>query len=171
MSPSRSRRRSILIWVRAVFYSAVLIAAAILEYRVRSALDDPSAFAPPPAATTATATTTSAPEPAGEIEVAFSERRSGFMTEASGTVTRILPDDREGSRHQRFVVLLESGHSLLIAHNVDIAERVPLRRGERVRFRGQYEWNDLGGVVHWTHRDPEGGHDEGWIEYRDERYR
>jgi hypothetical protein len=167
MSRRRGRRESILLAVRVVFFSAVLIAAAILEYRVRSALDDPAAYAPP-AATTAAAS--AAPETVGEIETAYSERRSGFMTEADGTVAKILPDDREGSRHQRFVVDLPSGHSVLIAHNIDLAERIPIRRGERVRFRGQYEWNDLGGVVHWTHRDPEGRHDAGWIEYRDERY-
>jgi hypothetical protein len=167
MNLSRSRRKSILLTVRVVFFSAVLIAAGILEYRVRSALDDPAAYAPP-AAMTAAAIAES--ETAGEIETAYSERRSGFMTEADGTVAKILPDDREGSRHQRFVVDLPSGHSVLIAHNIDLAERIPIRRGERVRFRGQYEWNDLGGVVHWTHRDPEGRHDAGWIEYRDERY-
>ena len=54
MSRRRSRRESILLAVRVVFFSAVLIAAATLEYRVRSALDDPTAY-PPPAATTATA--------------------------------------------------------------------------------------------------------------------
>ena len=156
--------------LRAVFFSAVLIAAAILEYRVRTALDDPAAYPPPAAATATTATALAETEPLGEIEAAYSTRRSGFMTETDGTVAKILPDDREGSRHQRFVVRLASGHSVLIAHNVDLAERVPLRRGERVRFRGQYEWNDLGGVVHWTHHDPEGRHDAGWIEYRDERY-
>jgi hypothetical protein len=167
MSSSRSRRKNIMLSVRAVFFGAVLIAAAILEYRVRTALDDPATF-PAPVATPAAAI--AEPEPVGEIEAAFSERRSGFMTEASGRVAKILPDDREGSRHQRFVVDLPSGHSVLIAHNIDLAERVPLRRGERVRFRGQYEWNDLGGVVHWTHHDPEGRHDAGWIEYRDQRY-
>ena len=168
MSRRRSRRESILLAVRVVFFSAVLIAAATLEYRVRSALDDPAAH-PPPAATTAAATAVRE-ETLGQIEAAFSERRSGFTTEASGTVAKILPDDREGSRHQRFVVRLASGHSVLIAHNVDLAERVPLARGERVQFRGQYEWNELGGVVHWTHHDPEGRHDEGWIEHHGEKY-
>jgi hypothetical protein len=166
MSSNRSRRESSLLAAKVVFFSAVLIAAGVLEYRFRSALDDPAAFTPAetPAATAAL------PKTAGEIEAAYSERRSGFMTEASGTVAKILPDDREGSRQQRFVVRLESGHSLLISHDVELAERVPLRRGERVRFRGEYEWNDLGGVVHRTHRDPEGRHDEGWIETREERY-
>jgi hypothetical protein len=165
MSRRRGKRESILLVIRVVFFVAVLIGAAIVEYRVRSSLDDPTAY-PPPGATAGTP----APEATGEIEAAYSERRSGFTTEANGTVAKILPDDREGSRHQRFVVRLPSGHSVLIAHNIDLAQRIPLARGERVRFRGEYEWSALGGVVHWTHRDPEDRHDEGWIEYRDERY-
>lgn len=167
MNQNRSRRTSILLAVRVLFFSAVLIAAAIVEYRFRSSLDLPTAQ--PPFTTTGTAKPV-VPELLGEIEAASAERRSGFMTEASGTVAKILPDDREGPHHQRFVVRLESGHPVLIAHNIDVAERVPVKRGERVRFRGQYEWNDLGGVVHWTHRDPDGRHDEGWIDHRDERY-
>jgi hypothetical protein len=163
MSPSRSRREKLLLAARVIFFSAVLIGAALIEYRVRTALDDPSTHAPPAGAI-------AAPESTGEIEAAHREERSGFMTEASGTVTSLLPDDREGSRHQRFIVRLESGHTLLIAHNIDLAERVPLRRGDRVRFRGQYEANERGGVVHWTHHDPAGRHDEGWIEHHDQRY-
>ena len=167
MNRSGSRRKSGLLVVRVIFFGAVLIAAAVIEYRVRSSLDDPTAL--PAIAATNTAKT-EIPATLGEIEAASAERRSGFMTEASGTVAKILPDDREGSRHQGFVVRLESGHSVLIAHNIDLAERVPIKRGERVRFRGQYEWNELGGVVHWTHHDPDGRHDEGWIDHRDERY-
>jgi len=164
MSRRRSRRESTLLAARVLFFTAVLVGAAVVEYRVRTALDDPDAYTPP-------AATVAAPAPAAAIESAYREHRSGFMTEASGTVAKILPDDRDGSRHQRFVVRLEGGHSLLVAHNIDLADRVPVSRGDRVRFRGQYEWNDRGGVIHWTHHDPAGRHDEGWIEHRDELYR
>jgi hypothetical protein len=104
-------------------------------------------------------------------EEAFQGRRSGVMVEGVGKVTRILADDREGSRHQRFILLLESGQTLLVSHNIDLAERVPIRPGDRLELRGQYEWNDRGGVVHWTHHDPEGRRNGGWIRLGDREYR
>ncbi len=77
---------------------------------------------------------------------------------------RILADDTEGGRHQRFIVRLASGQTLLVAHNIDVAPRVEdLREGDTVAFRGVYEWSDEGGTIHWTHRDPNGVHAPGWI--------
>lgn len=82
----------------------------------------------------------------------------------TGTVSKMLPDDNDGSRHQRFLVRLPSGHTVLIAHNIDIAPRVnSLREGDQVTFFGQYEWNDKGGVVHWTHHDPQGRYSGGYL--------
>jgi len=86
-------------------------------------------------------------------------------------VKRLLADDHDGSRHQRFILQLGNRDTLLIAHNIDLAERIPLGLGDRVSFRGMYEWNDLGGLVHWTHHDPMGIEDGGWIRYRRKTYR
>ncbi len=109
---------------------------------------------------------------AGHIEQLYEARRSGQMVEARGEVSKLLPDDLDGSRHQRFIVRLDSGHTVLISHNIDLAERVAgLERGDAVLFRGQYEWNERGGVVHWTHHDPGGRRPGGWLEHRGERYR
>lgn len=105
------------------------------------------------------------------IAAAFESRRSGVMVEATAVVTRILADDDEGSRHQRFIVELPSGQTLLIAHNIDLAPRVPIEPGDEVAFRGMYEWNDRGGVVHWTHHDPDGDQVGGWIRHRGREYR
>jgi len=83
-----------------------------------------------------------------------------------GTVIRVLPDDTEGARHQRFLLRLASGDTLLVAHNIDIAPRVaPLRIGDVVEYHGEYAWNPKGGVVHWTHRDPSGVHESGWLRH------
>lgn len=82
-----------------------------------------------------------------------------------------MSDDDEGSRHQRFIVQIAARCTLLIAHNIDLAKRVPVGISDRVRFRGMYEWNDLGGLVHWTHHDPHGVEDGGWIRYRRRTYR
>jgi len=106
------------------------------------------------------------------IEELYASSRSGEVVESEGVVSKVLRDDLEGSRHQRFVVLLSSGHTVLISHNIDLAPRVEgLAVGDPVVFRGQYEWNDKGGVVHWTHHDPDGDRPGGWILHDGNEYR
>ncbi|HZI47891.1 MAG TPA: DUF3465 domain-containing protein [Pyrinomonadaceae bacterium] len=110
-----------------------------------------------------TAASTVEDDPIGR---AFANQTSDIQVEGEGTVSRVLPDDVDGSRHQRFLVQLASGQTLLIAHNIDIASRVNgLEEGDTVRFNGEYVWNEKGGVVHWTHHDPKGRHVSGWIEH------
>ena len=107
----------------------------------------------------------------GVIENAFNARASDINVTGRGTIIKILPDDLEGSRHQRFIVKLASGHTVLIAHNIDLAPRVPdLQSGQPIRFRGDYEWNEKGGLIHWTHHDPKGWHPGGWLEYDGQKY-
>ncbi|MCH9650028.1 MAG: DUF3465 domain-containing protein [Deltaproteobacteria bacterium] len=102
---------------------------------------------------------------------AFREHRSGVVVEASGIVSRKLPDDLEGSRHQKFILRLADGHTVLVSHNIDLSERVPIATGDTVELRGQYEWSDRGGVIHWTHHDPQGHRPGGWILHRERVYR
>lgn len=101
---------------------------------------------------------------------AFAEERSDMLIDIAGEVDRVLSDDLEGSRHQRFILRLADNHTVLVAHNIDLAPRVPLQEGDRVEVRGEYEWNAQGGVIHWTHHDPDGRHLDGWILYNDEYY-
>lgn len=110
---------------------------------------------------------------AGDVLIAeaFRSGRSNVQVGAEGRIVRILSDDNKGSRHQRFLLELESGHSLLIAHNIDLAPRVDdLREGEWLEFYGEYEWNEKGGVIHWTHHDPKGQHLGGWLKYQGRVY-
>lgn len=101
---------------------------------------------------------------------AFTKRDDGEWLEVTGFVRRLLSDDADGSRHQRFIIDIGDRRTLLIAHNIDLATRVPLGMGDRVHVRGMYEWNDLGGLVHWTHHDPQGIEDGGWVRYRRKNY-
>lgn len=106
-----------------------------------------------------------------ELESAFQEQRSGVQTRGEGVVTRILDDDTNGSRHQRFILRLASGRTLLVAHNIDLAPRIAsLSPGDTVAFNGQYEWNEKGGLIHWTHHDPNGQHEAGWLKHNGETY-
>lgn len=98
------------------------------------------------------------------LAAAFRDHARGLQVQGSGTVIKILPDDTEGGRHQRFIIRLASGQTLLVAHNIDIAPRVEgLKAGDTVVFDGVYEWNAEGGTIHWTHHDPGGGHAPGWL--------
>lgn len=97
--------------------------------------------------------------------------RSGSQVRGSGTVDRVLSDDNDGSRHQRFILRLSSGRSVLVAHNIDLAPRIKsISAGDNVSFYGQFESNDRGGVIHWTHKDPQGRHKHGWLEHRGQKY-
>lgn len=105
------------------------------------------------------------------LAAAFEDRESNFQIEGRGIVTKILPDDKEGGRHQRFIVRLGSGQTLLVAHNIDVAPRIsPLREGDTVLFYGEYEWSSKGGVIHWTHHDPDGRHPAGWLKHNGQTY-
>ena len=115
-------------------------------------------------------TSNAQPVPA-QTSVSSEQWRSGQQVSGSGRVVRILSDDNDGSRHQRFILGLSSGQTLLVAHNIDLAPRVSsLSTGDTVKFYGEYEANSKGGVIHWTHHDPQGRHVAGWLEHRGRRY-
>ncbi len=139
--------------MRKTLLASALLALAVVAYLQRAA-------APPPAARpTIESSGTS-------VAAAFERRSRGVKVQAAGTVAAILPDDVEGEPHQRFLVRVDDGPTVLIAHNIDLAPRVsPLRTGDRISFSGEYVWNPKGGLVHWTHRDPAGHHEAGWLKH------
>lgn len=106
-----------------------------------------------------------------QLRSAFERRQSNLQIAGSGTVIRLLSDDLEGGRHQRFILRLRSGQTVLVAHNIDLAPRVAsLRVGDIVAFYGEYEWSEEGGVIHWTHHDPAGRHVAGWLKHKGKTY-
>lgn len=165
---------------RVVFPAIVAILAALAWMSLRQpASDVPSTTqrpAPEPAPQSPPAITPAEPthsaSPSGNALVAklFATRRSNVEVEIDGTVAKTLADDRQGSPHQRFLVRVPGGPTVLVAHNIDIAPRAPVRQDRPIRLRGEYVWNAKGGIVHWTHHDPVGRHANGWIEVDGHRY-
>ena len=102
---------------------------------------------------------------------AFADEESRLQIEGTGTVIRLLDDDNEGSRHQRFIVRLANGQTILVAHNIDLAPRIDsLKVGDEVGFFGEYDWSPKGGTIHWTHHDPQGRHVAGWLTHEGRSY-
>jgi hypothetical protein len=106
------------------------------------------------------------------IKKLFDNEKTDVWVSGKGTVTRVLADDNNGDRHQRFILELSTGQTLLIAHNIDIAPYLEgLEKGDTVSFYGEYYWSDEGGGVHWTHHDPDGSSDGGWLKWNGKTYK
>lgn len=118
------------------------------------------------------ATSTSTKQAAGtESFGGYQERHHQRQISDSGQVIKLLKDDNKGSRHQRFLLRLSNGQTLLVAHNIDLAPYLTqLKVGDTVSFAGEYIWNDKGGVLHWTHHDPKGRHPGGWLKHNGQLY-
>ena len=117
----------------------------------------------PPAAVTADNTA---------AQRAFQRHSDGVELTITGTVERVLSDQTGPSGpHERFIVrLADVSMTVLIEHNLSIAPRVPLAVGEAVVVHGEYIWNDQGGLVHFTHHDPDRSHEGGYVLYAGKRY-
>ena len=156
----------------------VLAAVVGIYLAVRVARHPTTPTSPAPRATSAAAvpalpraTPTASLSDNAAIMRAFVNHARDVRVDGSGSVSRVLADDNQGARHQRFLVLLPTGQSILIVHNIDIAPRVEnLKVGDEIEFEGEYVWNDQGGVVHWTHHDPSGQHKAGWVKHARHAY-
>ena len=105
------------------------------------------------------------------IQQAFDRHQSNVQVQSVGRVKAVLADDNEGSRHQKFILGLENGLTVLVAHNIDLAPRIKnIRKGDTVEFYGEYEYTEKGGVIHWTHHDPQNRHVGGWLKHEGEIY-
>lgn len=104
------------------------------------------------------------------IEQAFKAKKSDVQVSGQGVVIKLLKDDNKGSRHQKFLVKINAQQTLLFAHNIDLAPRVPLQADDEISFYGEYVYNPKGGVMHWTHHAPLGDHAAGWVMHNGRKY-
>jgi hypothetical protein len=113
---------------------------------------------------------TPAADPNAALLAAAQQQRSHAQLFAVGRVTRLLADDNEGSRHQKFLLRATPELTVLVVYNLDLAPRVPVAVGDSVTVRGEYIWNEKGGLIHWTHKDPAGKHQPGWVDLNGRRF-
>ena len=96
----------------------------------------------------------------------FAGYRDGETVQGTGRVKRLLDDDRVGRQHQKFILEDAAGRTVLVAHSISIAPRLDgLKIGDAVDFCGEYRDNSSGGVIHWTHHDPNHRHRGGWLRW------
>lgn len=172
---NRSSRAKRPFWV-----TALLVVAAAAAYLLRPPSGQPSSSASSPAkpgaATRADAPREVSARSDGGITQLFRSRKSDAWVEASGRVVKLLPDDNQtddgrSDRHQRMLIEVGADVTVLLAHNIDVASRVPVQAGDTLRFRGEYEWTEKGGTVHFTHAPKYGRSKQGgWIEFAGKRY-
>jgi hypothetical protein len=96
----------------------------------------------------------------------FHNHQSNVEVTADGTVTRLLADRTSTTgTHEQFIIKLSSGDlTIEVEHNISIAKRVPVKEGDHVIVHGVYVWNAQGGLIHFTHHDPQGTHEGGYIQ-------
>lgn len=84
---------------------------------------------------------------------------------ADGAVVRLLPDRRSSTgMHEQFIIKLSAQNlTIEVEHNFSIGVRVPVQLGDHVIVHGEYIWNPEGGLIHFTHHDPQGTHEAGYI--------
>jgi hypothetical protein len=105
------------------------------------------------------------------IATAYQHQTSNILVEAEAKVVYVFPVIKHRELNfQEFRVELTNGHRVRIIHDLNEAEAVPLRASDVIRFRGEFDWSDDGGLIHWTHDDPKGERGDGWIEFGGSRY-
>ncbi len=153
------------------------VSAPSVETPARPAITPPTQAKPPVAEPPAKPVQKPAAKPvkaddggATKVKKLFDTGTSDTVVDVYGKVDRILADDTDGDQHQKFILELRDGHTVLVAHNIDLTERVPIKAGDEVHVKGEFEYDERGGVIHWTHRDPRGKHEAGFIEHAGKRY-
>lgn len=96
----------------------------------------------------------------------YHNHQSNVEVTADGTVARVLPDRTSSTGiHEQFIIKLSSGDiTVEVEHNISIAARVPVALGDHVIVHGEYIWTAQGGLIHFTHHDPRGTHEGGYIQ-------
>ena len=98
---------------------------------------------------------------------AIAHGRSGQEVTVEGAVVRVLgTSGGQSGIHERFIVAVQSGNAgqdVLVADNITVGHAAPVRQGDDVVVRGELAIDQSGPVIHWTHHDPRGRHESGFV--------
>ncbi len=93
-----------------------------------------------------------------------------FLEAASLKVTKLLADDQQGLRHQKFEVVTSQGQKVLCVYNLDQGQRIPLQVGDQVDVGGEFKWTKYGALLHWLHEDSRDKRPDGYVDLEGRRY-
>jgi Protein of unknown function (DUF3465) len=109
------------------------------------------------------------PDNAGALD-AIAHDQSGTEVTVEGPVLRVLAT-HSGAQgvHEQFIVAVRANNAeqdVLVADNISIGRAAPVHAGDDVTVRGELAIDPSGPVIHWTHRDPRGRHQSGFVRLR-----
>lgn len=105
-----------------------------------------------------------------EVLVAQDSHAVKTMVTATMQVKKLLAYDMKGRAHQKFLLNASNGTTILVAHSIDSAPKVPIQPGDVITIHGEYIWNAKGGLIHWTHHSDTPRHEGGYIDFNGSRY-
>lgn len=111
----------------------------------------------------------------GAVYDAWRAGRSHVEVTAHGAVARVL-GERVGASgtHLGFLLHLSGGAgrglTVRVEDNVDLTGHIAVNAGDDVTVRGEYIYDSRGGLIHYTHRDPRGRHESGYVRVGDRIY-
>lgn len=97
------------------------------------------------------------------VEAVNSGRGVDYIEAANLVATQILPDDTDGSAHQKWKGRLSNGIEIMVVFNIDDYDRVPIRKGDRFSVGGQFIQEGKRRVIHWLHEDPRHRRPDGYV--------
>ena len=104
------------------------------------------------------------------VEKAYYDKESDLMVEVTGEVVRVVRPVEGNEGHQEFQMSLPNGQVLLVVRNTSARDRAPVEVHDRVTVRGDYQWSEMGGVVHGAQRDYSMDRRHGWVEIDGKKY-
>ncbi|HEY7981810.1 MAG TPA: DUF3465 domain-containing protein [Candidatus Eremiobacteraceae bacterium] len=98
---------------------------------------------------------------------AIAHGQSGTEVTVEGPVVRVL-STHSGAQgvHEQFIVAVRANNTeqdVLVADNISIGRAAPVHQGDDVTVRGELAIDPGGPVIHWTHNDPRGRHQSGFV--------
>lgn len=100
------------------------------------------------------------------------KKDSYYIEITQAKVVKVLEDDQEDIKHQKWLVRLPSNHTLLAIYNIDYYERVPIQEGDEISLAGELGHNDQTGkpFIHWLHLDDTGKRPYGYVKLKGKYY-